>query len=161
MEYCKEFVLDDLMAVTAIPVADFNPGTAAWQLTPTVPSAGFSPDMTNAVVIGRQPATAGGALVPIVRGTGKAKDAENDGVSGRLHTVTVACEADDRESSVLGHLLSLERTPSHLVLTFRDGMAKAFVQATEDSYVCTTERDGAKTSVTIRIHNIMGMQMLA
>jgi hypothetical protein len=160
MNRCSEFVLDDLTAVTAIPVADYNPDTASWQLTPTVPSAGFSPLLAHAVVIGRQPATAGGALIPIIRGTGKAKDAEGDSVAGRLHTVTVTCEVDDRESSVLEHLLLLERVPAHLVLTFRDG-TRAFVQAAEDTYLCTVERDGAKTAVTLRIQDVMGIQMIA
>lgn len=159
MNNCSEFVLDDLMAICAIPVRDFNPGTASWQLKPTIPAGNFYPTLTNAIVIGLQPATEGGRLVPIMRSTGKAKDDESDSVAGRLHTVTVNCDADDRDGSVWAYLLALERTQSHLLLTFRDG-TRAFAQATIDTYTCTVERNGAKTSVAFRIENIMGIQLI-
>lgn len=145
------------MAITAIPVTDFALGTASWQLTPTIPSVSFSPTLSGSITIGLQPVAAGRPLIPIKRSTGKAKDDESDSVAGRLHAVTVTCEADDRDFSVWNHLLTLERTPSHLLLTFRD-QTRAFVAATEDTYLCDTERDGAKTSVTFRIQNIMGIQ---
>ena len=149
MNSCKEFALDDLMAVTAIPVEDYRLGTLSWQLTPTIPSSAFSPTLSRAITIGQSPAVAGGRLIPIVKTTGKAKDAEGDSVAGRLHTVTVTCEADDREASVWNHLLALERTPSHLLLTFRDG-TRGFVSATRDTYTCEVERNGAKTNVRLR-----------
>ena len=94
-----------------------------------------------------------------MRKSGKAKDDENDSVAGRLHTVTVTCEADDRDSDVWNHLLTLERTPSHLLLTFRDS-TRAFVSATEDTYLCNVECDGSKTSITLRVQNLMGIQLL-
>lgn len=159
MTQCSEFVLDDLMAVTAIPVTDFIPGTAAWQLRPTIPSAGFSPTLARAIVIGLRPAVAGGRLVPIMKLTGKAKDDETDSVAGRLHKVAVTCQADDRDPAVWDHLLALERTPSHLLLTFRDG-THGFVQADADTYICTVERDGAKTSVAFHIQDMMGIQLI-
>lgn len=160
MNSCKEFVLDDLMAITAVPVADMDVGMSSWQLRPTIEEEYFFPSYANAVTIGRQPAEPGGMLIPIVRFTGKAKDEESDAVAGRLHTVTVTCQADDRDAEVWDYLLLLERTPSHLVLTFRDG-SRAFVSATEDTYLCTVERDGAKTSVEFRIQDLMGIQLLA
>ena len=43
MTNCKEFVLDDLMAITAIPVTDFNPRFSDWQLKKTIPASQFSP----------------------------------------------------------------------------------------------------------------------
>ena len=46
MNNCKEFVLDDLMAITAIPVADYALGTKAWQLKPTIVTTSFSPTLT-------------------------------------------------------------------------------------------------------------------
>jgi len=166
MNNCKEFALDDLMAITAIPVAGFSPDAASWQLTPTIRAAAFSPTLTGAIVIGLQPATAGGKLVPIVRATGKAKDSEADGVAGRSHTVSVSCEVDDRDltadgsgKTVLDHLLALERTPSHLLLTFRDD-TRAFAAATADTYTCEVERSGSKTSVTLKVHNLMGIQLI-
>lgn len=159
MTQCSEFVLDDLMAITAIPVADYSPGFAAWQLTPTIPSAGFSPTLTRAIVVGQRPAVAGGRLIPIMKFTGKAKDDESDSVAGRLHKVTVSCQADDRDPAVWDHLLALERTPSHLLLTFRDG-TRGFAQATQDTYTCTVERDGAKTSVAFHIQDLMGIQLI-
>ncbi len=156
---CREFALDDLMAITAIPVSDFVPGTQTWQLAPTIAGAGFSPTLSNAVVIGLRPATVGGTLIPIRRHTGKAKDAESDGVAGRLHTVTVSCEVDDREGDAWGALLRLERTPSHLMLEFRGGQ-KAFAAATQDTYTCEVGRDGGKTSVSFRLHSLMGIQLI-
>lgn len=167
MNNCKEFVLDDLMAITAIPVDDVAVNNEAWQLNPTIRNTGdgFSPVLTNAITIGLQKATYGNttakALIPIKRFTGKAKDEEGDTVAGRLHTVTVNCEVDEREPDVWAHLLSLERTASHLLLTFRDGITQAFVNATRDSYLCNVERDGAKTSVAFRIQCLMGIQVIA
>ena len=167
---CEEFLLDDTMAVTAIPIADFQPGTSAWQLAPTIPATAFSPAVTNAVTVGRQKARSGNttaaALVPIRRMTGKAKDNPDDSTAGRLHTVTVTCEVDDRDTAndtggknVFDHLLALQRTPSHLLLTFRGGQ-KAFVQATGDTYLCKVERDGAKTTLTFRVQCLMGLQLI-
>ena len=156
---CKEFELDDLLAITAIPVGDYVLGTKEWQLKPTIPNASFSPTLTHAIVVGLQPAMAGGALVPIRRLTGKAKDAEGDSVAGRLHTVTVNCKVDDRDGSVWDHLLTLERTPSHLLLTFRGG-TRAFVAATQDTYTCEVERDGADTSLSFKISDLMGIQLI-
>ena len=95
-----------------------------------------------------------------MRFTGKAKDDESDSVAGRMHTVTVTCEVDDREFEVWDHLLTLERTYRHLILTFRDN-SRAFVSSTQDTYLCSVERDGAKTTVTFRIQNLMGIQRVA
>lgn len=168
MNNCKEFLLDDLMAITAIPVTDYNPGTNAWQVKPTIGSDYFSPTLTNAIVIGRQTPDLpdGAVLIPIMRNTGKCKDAESDSVAGRMHTVTVSCEVDQRDltpdnndKTVLDYLLTLERTPCHLLLTYRDGI-RAFVQATEDTYQCEVERDGKKTSVTLKVQNMMGAQTI-
>lgn len=159
MSNCKEFLLDDLLAVTAIPVGDFAIGTSPWQLTPTINGNYFTPPLAHAIVIGLAPAVTGGALIPIMRGSGKAKDSEGDSVAGRLHTVTVSCEADDRDAAVWDDLLALERTPCHLILTFRQG-ASGFVESSQDTYLCNVERDGGKTSVTLRIQNMMGIQMV-
>ena len=166
MPNCKEFFLDDVMAITAIPVTDYNPSVAAFQLKPTIADVDFSPTLTRAITIGQQSATDGGILIPIMRGTGKAKDDESDQTAGRLHKVTVNCQIDNRDLSrddsgmtVLDHLLTLERTPSHLLLTFRD-QSRAFVQASKDTYLCTVDRNGAKTSVQFRVECLMGIQML-
>ena len=159
MTNCKEFVLDDLMAITAIPVTDFNPGFANWQVKKIIPASQFSPTLTRSITIGQQPAATGAVLIPIMRLTGKAKDDESDSVANRLHTVNVTCQVDDRDLSVWEHLLTLERTPSHLLLTFRD-KTQGFAQATIDTYLCTAERDGAKVSVTFRIQNHMGIQLI-
>lgn len=157
---CTEFALDDVMAITAIPVTDFSLGTADWQLTPTIPGGQFSPTLSGSITIGLQPAAAGRPLIPIIRTTGQAKDGEGDSVAGRLHTVNVACQVDDRDYSVWAHLLTLERTPSHLLLTFRN-KTQAFASATKDTYLCTVERDGAKTTVAFRIQNLMGVQLIS
>ena len=177
MRNCLEFALDDLMAVTAIPVDKIPMSTEtspALRLTKT-----FSFDFARStyfdddtIVIGRsravritgsgnrQTSTEVGMLIPIVRFSGKATDDEGDGVAGRLHTVKVTCEADDRDSAVWNDLLTLERTPSHLLLTFRDGVTQGFVSATKDSFLCEVSRDKAKTSVSIRIQNLMGIQLV-
>lgn len=159
MTSCKEFELDDLVVITAIPVADFRPGTYTWQLKPTIPSALFSPSLANVIVIGTVPATTGGTLIPIKRNTGKAKDSVSDSVAGRLHKVAVSCEVDDRDGDVWDDLAALEKTPCHLLLTFRGG-ARAFALATKYTYGCEVERDGAKTSVSFDIQNMMGMQLI-
>lgn len=169
MKNCKEYLLDDLTAITAIPVSDMPASSVSSpvnRLTPTIPASSFSPTLTNAIVIGLQPATANGALIPIIRKSGKAKDDESDSVAGRLHTVTVDCEVDDREAvtdnsgrTVFDNLLALERTPCHLVLSFRGG-SQAVVAATEDTYLCNVERDGAKTSVAFKIQCLMGIQLV-
>lgn len=160
---CKEFVLDDVMAITAIPIENitsYSIHSPANNLTKLIAGNGFNPSYLNAITIGMQPAVAGGSLIPIKRFTGKAKDDESDSVAGRLHTVTVTCEVDDREAEVWNLLLTLERTNRHLILTFRDN-SRAFVSATQDTYLCNTDRDGAKTSVMFRIQNLMGIQLLA
>ena len=163
MTNCKEFVLDDVMAITAIPLANISASSITSpvnHLSPTLPSSAIVPSMlSSSITIGLQPAVLGGTLIPIMRKSGKAKDDESDSVAGRLHTVTVTCEADDRDSDVWNHLLTLERTPSHLLLTFRDN-TRAFVSATEDTYLCNVERDGSKTSITLRVQNLMGIQLL-
>jgi len=172
MSNCKEFLLEDLMAITAIPVSDIPAGdvdSPVNKLTPTIADDDFNPTLDNAIVIGRQAATAGGVLVPIKRLSGKAKDDTQDSVAGRLHTVTVNCEVDERGGELWAPIaamnnvpcsLRLERTPHHLLLTFRDD-TKGFVAATEDTYQCSIERDGAKVSVAFRIQNLMGIQLLA
>lgn len=169
MNNCSEYFLDDLMAITAIPVNDISASdvnSPVNRLTPTIPANSFSPTLTNAIVIGLQPATNNGALIPIIRRSGKAKDDTSDSVAGRLHTVSVQCEVDDRESgtdsagkTVYDYLLMLERTPCHLLLQFR-GSRQAFVSASVDTYLCTVERDGAKTSVAFKIQCLMGIQII-
>jgi hypothetical protein len=159
MSSCKEIQLDDVLAVVAVPVENISAGDVSSPVNTLAPTvAGFTPSYAGAIAIGLQ-APAGVTLVPIERGSGKAKDDSSDSVAGRLHTVTVQCEADDRESSAWAYLLSLERTPRHLILSFRGG-ARAFVAATKDTYQCTVERDGAKTSVMFKIQCLMGMQLI-
>jgi hypothetical protein len=158
MNSCSEFQLDDLMAVTAVPIANIpatDPSSPVNRLTATVGT--FTPSYSGAITIGRQ--SPGGNLIPIVRDSGKATDDEGDSVAGRLHTVKVSCEADDRDGTVWADLLTLERTPRHLILMFRGG-ARAFVAATRDTYTCTVERSGAKTSVTFTVKNLMGIQLM-
>lgn len=163
MANCKEFELEEVRAITAIPVSKYTGMT----LMPTIESSGFTPTIdSSAIVIGQRKAvsssngtTLTGSLVPIISGSGKVKDSEGDSTAGRLHTVTVSCEADDRDTDTWAVLLALERTPSHLLLTLRGG-GRAFVWGDRDSYTCEVERDGAKTSVTLKIHNLMGLQMV-
>lgn len=160
---CKEFFLDDFMAVTAIPIANIPANSVSspvCQLTPTIDKDFFYPSLDDAITIGLQAYESGLTLIPIIRHTGKAKDEESDAVSGRSHTVTVTCDVDERDVEIWTPLLALERTPSHLLLTFRDESA-AFVAATNDNYMFNVSRDGAKTTVTFRIQNLMGIQALA
>lgn len=168
MPSCKEYILDEVMAITAIPVLDYNvaalpsgspSGIISWLLKPVIPKGQLSPTLTRSITIGQKPAIDGGTLIPIMRLTGKAKDEESDQTAGRLHKVTVNCQIDDRDPSVWTNLLTLERTPSHLLLTFRD-QSRAFVQASKDTYLCTVDRDGAKTSVQFHIECLMGIQMI-
>jgi hypothetical protein len=156
---CTEFNLDDLLAIVAIPVTDYSPSAQGWLLRPTIPNTSFSPSLTNAVSIGLQPAATGGKLIPMIRKSGKAKDSESDSVAGRKHSVTVSCEADDRDSETWNYIYNLERTPSHLILTFRNG-TRAFVMASEDTYLCEVSRENADTSLEFKIENLMGIQLI-
>ena len=175
MSNCKEFILDDLMAITAIPVSDISMsavGSPTNRLTPTIPDDEFNPSLENAIVIGKEPATTGGVLVPIRRSTGRAKDDTSDSVTGRLHTVSVNCEIDERGGEIWAPISSmgntpcnfrLERVAHHLLLTFNDGTkegSQGFVAATPDAYQCMIERDGAKMTVSFKINNMMGIQMI-
>lgn len=163
MTNCKEFFLDDMMAVTAIPVGNIpmtSPSSPACQLTATIAAGTVTTAMlANSITIGRQAEGQNGTLIPIMRLTGKAKDDESDSVAGRLHKVTVTCQVDDRDATVFDSLLRLERTPAHLLLTFRD-LSRAFVCGSRDTYLCQVDRDGAKTSVQLRIECLMGIQMM-
>lgn len=156
---CKEFYLDDVMAIVAVPVDDYDFWPYVSPLQPTIASADFSLPMTNAIVIGQQAATDGGELIPIIKLTGKAEDAEDDSVAGRKHTVTVKCEVDDRDHGTWPLLHTLEIAPRHLLLTFRGG-EQAFVAASEDTYKFSVSRSGAKTSVQFRIESISGLQII-
>ena len=178
MSNCNEFLLDDMMAITAIPVSDISAGEISSPLNclaPTIYREDFQPSLANAITIGRDylylptgSSARSSYLVPVLRGTGEAKDDTGDSVAGRLHTVTVNCEIDERGGEIWAPIeyladtpcsQRLERTPHHLPLSFRDGKL-GFVAATEDTYLCTIERDGAKVSVSFKIQNLMGIQLL-
>lgn len=163
MSNCKEFYLDDVLAIIAIPIEDYDFWPYISPLTPTISSEDFAPSFTNAITIGRQRASADGVsygdLIPIQIGTGKAKDSESDDVAGRKHTVTVSCEADDRDPDVWPLLHTLEQGARHLLLTFRGGN-QAFVVATQDTYRCEVSRDGAKTQLQFRIECWAGLQLI-
>lgn len=156
---CKEFYLDDVLAIVAVPVDDYDFWPYVSPLQPTIARADLSLPMTNAIVIGQQAATDGGDLIPIIKMTGKAEDSEDDSVAGRKHTVTVKCEVDDRESDTWPLLRTLETTPRHLLLTFR-GKKQAFVAASKDTYQFRVSRSGAKTSVQFHIESLSGLQLV-
>lgn len=163
MPSCKEFFLDDMLAITTIPIDHISAGdinSPVNRLTPTIDKAIITDNMlAGSVTIGLKAVGTDGVLIPIMRRTGKVKDDESDSVAGRLHTVNVTCDVDGRDSDVWDRLLALERTPSHLMLTFRGG-AQAFVSASRDTYLCNVARDGAKTTVSFRVQDLMGVQMM-
>lgn len=41
---CGEYDLDDLLAVTAIPVTDYSVGAYGWQVMPTIPNTALLSD---------------------------------------------------------------------------------------------------------------------
>lgn len=159
MSNCKEFVFDKLMAIAAIPVADFPVESFGWQLSPVIHATALSFPTTNAITIGTRPIASGGLLVPIKQNTGEVKDSENGSVAGRAHFVTVSCEIDTRNATVWSPLQTLERMPFHLVIFFY-GFAAVFVAATKDTYSCEVGRDGDKTTVSFKIQNLMGLQTI-
>lgn len=164
MSDCKEYVIG-VMEIWAWPVKDAdddNASNVVNQLTPYIPANGMTLQNTDIdIVIGlTKPANTNATLVPIVRMTGKAKDDESDSVAGRLHTVTVSCEVDERGGEIWRQQLTLERKAHHLLLTYRDGVTKAFVAASADAYQCNVERDGSKVTVAFKIQNLMGIQQL-
>ena len=152
---CKEFALEDLMAIVAIPLDKYIP-TGTSEIEPTLEHDDFEPVIDDdAITIGSVAPV--GALIPIMLATGKVKDSTSDSVAGRLHTVAVSCEIDQRDSDVWALLLRLERTPRHLIITSRDG-TRFFAQATRDTYLCNTDRDGSKTTVSFTVKCLMGLQ---
>lgn len=155
MNPCSEYVLSGVAAITAIPVADYT--STAYMLSPVIDGDGFDPIMDNAIVIGT--VASAGRIVPIVHSTGKLKDTTSDNVAGRLHNVSVECEADDRDTATWPVIRQLERTPSHLILMLHDG-SRVFVRATEDTYLCTVERGSGKAAISFKIQNLMGVQAI-
>jgi len=154
---CKEFALSDVAAIVAIPVANYTPDGSI-TISPTIASTSFEPTLdTSVITIGI--AAEVGSLIPIKHATGKVKDSEQLSVAGRLHTVSVDCEVDDRDGDVWTLLQALERTPAHLVLMSREG-TKFFVQGSDDTYQCTVGRDGEKTTVSFKVQCIMGLQLI-
>ena len=160
MSDCKELLIG-VMTIAAIPVKETDDDNTTYvvnQLTPYIKDANIPLD--NAVVFGLASPSINATLVPIVRMTGKAKDDESDSVAGRLHTVTVSCEVDERGGEIWRQQLTLERKAHHLLLTYRDGVTQAFVAASADAYQCNVERDGSKVTVAFKIQNLMGLQQL-
>ena len=156
---CKEFYLDDVMAIVTVPVDDYDFWPYVSPPHPTIASADLSLPMTNAIVIGQQAATDGGNLIPIINTTGKAEDTEDFTVAMRKHIVTVKCEVDDRDGDAWPLLRTLETEPRHLLLTFR-GKKQAFVAASKDTYKFSVSRSGAKTSVQFHIESLSGLQLV-
>jgi hypothetical protein len=162
MGSCKEFALDDLMAIAAVPVSKYTP-SGTTMLAPAITDEDTLEMLdgivdADAIVIGKSSKN-GSALIPIMRGTGKVKDSENLNTAGRLHTVSVECEVDDRESEAWTLLHRLERMAAHLILTSRDG-SRFFVQGSDDTYLCTVNRDGEKTGISLKVQCMMGAQMI-
>lgn len=162
MNACSEFVLDSVVEITAIPLSAYN--ASATMLSPVIIASAFNPTFnSDTVVVGLTKAVSSGnpvgSLIPIVHDTAKVKDSESDNVAGRLHSVSIECQVDDRESDRWQTLLLLERTPRHLILKLRDG-SRVFVMATEDTYLCTMQRGDGKTSLSWRIQNLMGLQLV-
>ena len=167
MVNCKEFALDDLMAIVAVPVGKYTPSSTTSELDqitrvmlmPTIDAETLDDIVdADAIVIGKTSQN-GSALIPIIRETGKVKDSESLDTAGRLHTVNVECEVDDRDSEVWTLLHRLERMAAHLLLTSRDG-SRFFVQGSEETFLCTVNRDGEKTGVSLKVQCMMGVQML-
>lgn len=161
MSSCIEFSFDNLSGIIALPLDAYTPG--AEMLLPVIPEGFFNPVIDlHTIAIGYTANIAGataGALVELMPGTGEVRDSESLQVAGRLHTVTVDCKVDDRNQDVMTLLQILENVPHHLLLTSRNGKM-AFVHATEDTYLCTTERDKGAISLQFVIKNLKGMQII-
>ena len=149
---CKEFALDNLVSILAVPVS--KPLDAV--PTGIESLAGLNAD-ADAVTIGSY--ALADTLVRLVPDTGKATDTAADNTAGRLHTVTVKCEADCRDDRAVELLRKLERTPSHIVVTSNNG-ERFGVYATQHTYLCEVEQDAEKTNVTIRIQCMRGLQRI-
>ena len=151
MANCREFALDDLAAIVAIPVwKQCGTGMSVESL------AGLVQD-EDSIVVGSF--VRAGSLIPILHATGKVSDTVSDTVAGRLHTVTVKCDVDIRNPEVVPFLRRLQQTPSHLILTSHNG-DRFGVYATEYTYLCETEQDDEKTPLSIRIQSVMGLQRI-
>ena len=154
---CQEFYLGEIISITAVPVSDLTLSTAAI-FAPRILSGQWQVNYANAITIGTLKRSSE-TLVPIIRRSGKAKDEERDEVSGRSHSVDVSCEADDRAPSSWSALRRLERGPFHLVLGFKSG-GTGVVTSDRDSYSCYISRDGSETTVSFKLHNLSGIQIV-
>lgn len=158
---CREFALDDVAAITAIPLTKYTETDTL--LSPVINT--FSPVFdASTIVIGqvRQQVSGSGvgSLIPLISSSASVKDTETLGVAGRAHTSDVECEVDDRDADVWQTIQTIERAAHHLILLCKSG-DRFFVRASEDTYTCTTSRDGKKTSLSFKIHSLMGLQKIA
>lgn len=156
MVNCKELSLE-VMEIKTIPLDKYDT-SGKISISPTIAETDFSPLYDDdTITIGTDTTT--GSLIPIMRQTGKAKDTPTDSVAGRIRTVTVSCDIDQRDDEIWDLLLQLEREPRHIILTTRDGSVY-FCQAMIDTYTCTDERDAEKVTVTFKVQCLMGLQKI-
>lgn len=154
---CTEIPLYDVQSIDAVPVADVWISAAAYLAT-ELRNSDFVIDPTRLVRIAAQDAGAG--IVPLLLTTrGGIRDEESDGVAGRVHTVTLTADVNEKAASSRAALRRLELRPHTLLIRFIDGRS-ALVVATKDSYLVTTSRDGSKAAITLRIHTAEGLRYI-
>ena len=152
---CTEIPLNELLAIDAVPVADMTV-QAQYVLADTLPESGVTVVKQNLIRIAA--GAAGAKMIPLNPSErGKLKDDERDALPGRSHTITVDADINDLAATTRAAMRILERHPHSLLLSFRDGR-EAIVVTNPDSYVCTTTRDGSRTTINIRIQNVVGVQ---
>ncbi|MBR1800624.1 MAG: hypothetical protein IJ767_03910 [Bacteroidaceae bacterium] len=170
MNNCNERNFDDLLSVLAIPVEGLVWRTATARLRATIAPDDYT-FTGNAIYVGRngysgvcyecpQPAYSLG----IVPESGDVSDEEKMDAGGRIHHVTVKFDVSTDNASAREALLRLERGEWVLELCFfgdtETEPCRALVQATRDTCLVTSKRDGKTVSVTIEIENLTGLQII-
>jgi len=167
---CSERNFNDLISILAIPVGSLTWAYAAARLAQTVATSDYTLPNSGTVYIGRMAYRSLGAAhtpqytIPMTAESGEVKDEESLELGGRLHKVSVKFETGAESMSARDALRRLENGEWALELCFFGDVSgqpvRAIVQATRDTCIVSSKRDGKKISVSIDIENLTGVQIV-
>lgn len=159
MNCLQEYNIHDIQCVSAIPAGSLTLAAAAI-LLPVIQSSQMTITENGIISIG-VPLVSFVFEGTILHNTGEfdCKDSESDAISGRSHTVSVSCSVDVRSSSSRAHLRALEDGPYCLLLHFRGGNM-GLIMSDVDSYDCSVEYSKSTPTVSFKIHNLAGVQLV-
>ena len=167
---CSERNFNDLISILAVPVGNLTWANAAARLTPTVGPSDYTLPNSGTIYIGRMAYRSLGAAhapqytIPMTAESGEVKDEESTELGGRLHKVNVTFETVAESVSARNALRRLENGEWALELCFFGDVSgqpvRAIVQATRDTCIISSKRDGKKITVSINIENLAGVQII-